>query len=179
MINFKKIILCISIFISFSAQAQKVEIKSSRLHGLLIYVFSNAGSWKYSPYLKEMTDQSEYKDQMQKIFLNYAAIEKSLNQALNYRQSIKGYGDGFGVDELFETQSAFATDIDDLFIRLQNTMPTEDLLEFKNILKAVRSKRFRFGLQSWCAKICERSFCNSSWVWLVLRGHFWSKRRSF
>ena len=130
--------LLISIFlISFTVQlqAQRVEIKSSRLHGLLVYVFSNAGLQHYSPYLKELTDKSEYKDQVQQILSDFSVIEQSLNQAVNYRQNIRGYGDGFAPDEIFEIQSAYATDIDDLFIRLQHTMPLDDLMKFKKYFK--------------------------------------------
>lgn len=116
-------------------QAQQVAIKASRLHGLLVFVYSNMNRPHYTPYLKELTDNSEYKDQMKAILVDSSKIEKNLNQALNYTDNVKGYGDGFGVDDIFEIQSAYAKDIDDLFIRLQNTLPMDEHLKFKKILK--------------------------------------------
>ncbi len=116
-------------------QAQQVEIKSSRLHGLLVFVYSNMNRPHYSPYLKEYTEKSEYADQMKAIFSDYADVDRDLNTAVNYSQNIKGYGDGFGVDDLFEIQSAYAEDIDDLFTRLQTTMPMDTFLKFKKMVK--------------------------------------------
>lgn len=133
----KRLLLILSILVVvIRIQAQKVEIKASRLHGLLVFVYSNMNRPHYTPYLKELTDNSEYRDQMKMILADSAGIEKNLNQGLNYTDGVKGYADGFGVDDLFEIQSAYAKDIDDLFIRLQNTLPIDEHLKFKKILKA-------------------------------------------
>lgn len=133
----KIIIAGLFVFLTLNSQAQQVEIKSSRLHGLLVFVYSNMNRPHYTPYLKEITDNSEYKDQVKAILADSAGIEKNMSQGINYSDAVKGYGDGFGVDDLFEIQSAYAKDIDDLFIRLQNTLPMDEHLKFKKILKAM------------------------------------------
>lgn len=61
------ILILLVLFSVIQIQAQQVEIKSSRLHGLLVFVYSNMNRPHYTPYLKKLTDNSEYKDQMRAI----------------------------------------------------------------------------------------------------------------
>ncbi len=122
--------------ISFFAKSQEIEIKASRLHGLVIFVFSNAGRSHYSPYIKEYTEKSEFKDKMTVFLTDFSNIERSLSRTVNYRQEIMGYGDSFSVSDLVEIQSAFATDIDDLMNRIQHVMSIEDWQRLGRILRA-------------------------------------------
>lgn len=123
------------IILSSISHAQKVEIQAIRLHALLAFTFSNAGARTYSPFLKTYTEKSEYAEKVKSILTEFPEIEKSLDVAVNYRIHTRGYGEGFSVEELFNVQSGYATSIDDLFIRLQNTMPMGDLLKFKKMVK--------------------------------------------
>lgn len=123
--------------ISIVAKSQGIEIKASRMHGLLIFVFSNADRPHYSPYLKEYTEKSEFKEQMKNILSGFSDIDRSLSRDVSYRLEGSGYGDSFSVSDLAEIQSAYADNIDDLMSRLQHTIPVEDWLKLQKILKAV------------------------------------------
>jgi hypothetical protein len=122
-------------FISIS-HAQEIEIKTSRMHGLLIFVYSNAGMRHYSPYIKEFTEKSIYKDEVTAAIGDFSKIEKSLYRGVDYRQEVMGYGDGFSPREILEIQSAYASDVDDLMLRVQRLMPIEDWRELRRIFKA-------------------------------------------
>ncbi|MGZ3690118.1 MAG: hypothetical protein ACXVAX_01360 [Pseudobdellovibrio sp.] len=117
--------------------AQEIEFKTSRLHGLVVFLLSNAGIPHYSPYIKEFTDKSEFKQQVMDVVFDFPKIEKSLRQGTDFRESGFDYGDNFSVNDILEIQSAFAKDIDDLMTRLNGTMPLEDWQALKAKLKSL------------------------------------------
>jgi hypothetical protein len=116
---------------------QEIEIKASRLHGLIIFTYSNSGRKNYSPYIQEYTDKSKFKSEVRKIIGDFSKIDESLARGAGYREEGLGYGDEFTVREILEIQSAYASDVEDLMLRMQRLLPIEDWRELRRILKAL------------------------------------------